>query len=436
MKKKNSNKLLATILLLLVCVGAFVLIGCNAGGSIGGGGQGTGGGTGGGTGTADGRGCYPNEHVFNTYVSNGDATCTEDGTKTAVCARCGETKTVTDVGSKLGHSYERRHEAKEPTCTELGWNNYTECKRCGFSTDKIVYPALGHDKISHESKSANCTEDGWDAYVTCTRCDYSTYKLIPATGHKEALIVDKEATCTTSGTGHLECEICKVFLQNKIIPILGHDYKNGICTRCDAEDIGYFNSTSGLEYRLIGESYACSGIGTANAADIVIASEYNGLPVTSIDDYAFQYWTRLTQVIIPDSITTIGRCAFSNCSGLTSVTIGNGVTLIGDWAFSDCSGLTSIEVDSGNTFYHSENDCLIETETKTLISGCQKSVIPSDGSVTTICGSAFIGCSGLTSIDIPDSVTSIGWSAFYKCIGLTSITIPNSVTSIGNSAFV
>ena len=124
-----------------------------------------------------------------------------------------------------------------------------------------------------------------------------------------------------------------------------------------------------------------------------------------------------------------------NCTGLTSVTIGNGVTSIGGSAFSGCTDLTSITVAEGNPVYHSSGNCLIKTASKTLIVGCQTSVIPTDGSVTIIGDNAFRNRSGPTSITIPDSVTSVGGSAFYNCTGLTSVTIGNGVTSIGGSAF-
>ena len=180
--------------------------------------------------------------------------------------------------------------------------------------------------------------------------------------------------------------------------------------------------------------------------------------VKSIGNYAFRGCSGLTSITIPDSATSIGNYAFKGCSGLTSVTIGNGVTSIGSSAFSGCSGLTSITIpDSvtsigesvfwgcngltsiivyeGNIKYHSAKNCLIETATKTLILGCKTSVIPTDGSVTSIGNDAFSGCSGLTSVTIPDSVTSIGEYAFYGCSSLTSVTIGNSVTSISNYAF-
>ena len=161
--------------------------------------------------------------------------------------------------------------------------------------------------------------------------------------------------------------------------------------------------------------------------------------VTSIGDYAFTYCSSLTSIEIGDSVTSIGSGAFFYCKSLTSINITdiaawcnisfadsyanplyyakklylNGelvtelvlpdsVTSIGYHAFSNCSSLTSIEIPD---------------------------------SVTSIGISAFSGCSSLTSIEIGDSVTSIGSGAFYNCTYLSSIKIPDSVTSIGDSAF-
>ena len=133
----------------------------------------------------------------------------------------------------------------------------------------------------------------------------------------------------------------------------------------------------------------------------------------------------VTNLTIPDNVTSIGSFAFSGCSGLTSVTIPNSVTNIGEWAFSYCSGFTSVIIpDSVTRIGHfAFSDC----------AGLTSVTIPA--SVTSIGASAFYNCSGLTSVMIPDGVTNIGSHAFEVCTGLTSLTIGSGVTSIGEGAF-
>ena len=96
------------------------------------------------------------------------------------------------------------------------------------------------------------------------------------------------------------------------------------------------------------------------------------------------------------------------------------------------SGIVEYQDSEG---YCCSGNCIIETETKTLVAGCNNSVIPTDGSVTSIGEFAFYECSKLTSITIPNGVTSIGESAFEGCSGLKCITVPVGVTNIGESAF-
>ena len=202
--------------------------------------------------------------------------------------------------------------------------------------------------------------------------------------------------------------------------------------------------------------------------------------VTSIGGIAF-YYTSLTKITIHDGVTSIGVNAFSNtayynddtnwkndvlyignylinakhtlsgsyqitpgtkliadfalenCTGLTSITIPASVTSIGVLAFYSCISLESIAVDKDNKVYHSEGNCIIEKETKTVIVGCKTSKIPEG--VTSIGRYAFSGCYSLTELIIPEGVTSIGEQAFYNCASLTKITIPDSITSIGELAF-
>ena len=159
--------------------------------------------------------------------------------------------------------------------------------------------------------------------------------------------------------------------------------------------------------------------------------------VTSIGEYAFENWTGLTSITIPNSVTSIGEYAFKNCTGLTSITIPNSVNSIGSRALAYCYSLKNIEVEANNSNYSDIDGVLFDKETSTLIAypNAKGKVYTIPNSVTSIGNFAFGGCTGLASVTIPNSVTSIGEYAFKGCRGLTSVTIPNSVTSIGESAF-
>ena len=145
-----------------------------------------------------------------------------------------------------------------------------------------------------------------------------------------------------------------------------------------------------------------------------------------------------TSITIPNSVTSIGDYAFARCTGLTSVTIPDSVTSIGYSAFKDCNKLTIIYYtgDIAGWCEISGLDSLMSSSRTLYISDKKvEGDLTIPDSVTSIGESAFVGCTGLTSVTIGNGVTSIGWDAFSGCSGLTSVTIPGSVTSIGYSAF-
>ena len=154
--------------------------------------------------------------------------------------------------------------------------------------------------------------------------------------------------------------------------------------------------------------------------------------VTIIDYGAFGH-TGITTLTIPNSVTSIGYGAFAYCYNLKTISIPQNLTSIGEFAFRECSALESIQVDSNNIAYKSEGNCLIDIATKTLIQGCNTSVIPNG--VEIINGYTFVNCKGLTNLVIPASVKKIGSRAFIGCVNVTSVTLNEGLVEIQSHAF-
>ena len=344
--------------------------------------------------------------------------------------------------------------------TSIGWSAFHNCS--GLTSINIPnsvtsignYAFGGCSGLTSITISNSVTSIGYDAFFNCS-------SLTSIYVDSNNSVYDSRNNCnaiieTSSNTLILGCK-------NTVIPNSVTSIGSSAFFNCSGlTSINIPNSVTSIGYDAF---WGCFGL-----TSITIPNS-----VTSIGDDAFFNCSGLTSVTIGSGVTSIGSSAFGGCFGLTSITIPESVTRIGQYAFYGCSGLTSVTINSNAilsnnyTLDNSIKEIFGPLVSEYIIgngvtsisdyafydcSGLASITIPE--SVTSIGAGAFGACSNLPVTDnlryadtylveavdktqsiynIKEGTRFIGNSAFSGCSGLTSITIPNSVCSIGGYAF-
>ena len=292
------------------------------------------------------------EHSYGDWTIDTLATCETDGEISRTCTKCSEIETSTVKG---GYLYEETIVA--PTPADDGYTEHT-CKRCGDSFKDNIVPALGFTSgfaYTVNSDNTTCTITGLGS-VTAAKIaipeEIDGYK-VTAIGENafenETALTEIIIPDTVKTSGKRAFYGC-TGLTEMTIPASVTSIGTQIFYKASNLATVYYNSTYG--------SSSNPFLNLAHIQKVVFGGN-------SVPSYILQNASGLKEVVIPDSVTSIGKYAFYNCTSLESVTIGDSVTSIGDDAFYNCTSLTSIE--------------------------------------------------------IPDSVTSIGSLAFYNCYNLKNV---------------
>lgn len=296
---------------------------------------------------------------------------------------------------------------QEPTCTREGQRQRV-CESDSSHVETEAIAALGHDLVGVPEQPATCTEEGHTAYKQCSRCWYTEgYNILRPAGHSAS----ENDWCRDDYFHWQICSVCgEQFNKDE------HEYSH-LCV-CGLES----DYTLGLHFKLLYDGTYEVSKGQATDTVLKIPAIYHGSDVSSVATAAFRMYD-CTEVILPDTITTIGINAFQYCS-LSKITLSNNLTEMGDYAFYYCDNLVSVDIPASlkqipiHAFYR-----CIALSSVTLHEGLE-----------VIGARAFGVCRSLSSISIPTTVTEIGGGAFANS-GLTSAVIPGNVVTLGAGAF-
>ncbi len=352
-------------------------------------------------------------HSFSDYNYNNNATCTENGTETAICDRddCNETDTREKLNTKLGHNYGRpTYTWKDDKCTATrvcgrdSSHKETEIVTAKYVKDTdatCVAPEKGHyvatfinsafttqttatnsfnkgEKLGHSftdynyNNNATCTGNGTET-ATCGRnnCNETDTreKANTALGHDWEKVGTPVVKCTLSGgTQNYKCSRCAATKIENVVSVLSgapdaHSSLavGDVCQHCGKEVLAKNGNSLVMkidENNNQVEHYSGKAVGFSKYKDY-ITSAYISESVTEIGNDAFYNYSKLTSVLIPNSVTKIGNYVFYGCTSLECLKIPDSVLSIGIGAFEGCTGLKTLVLSSGLT-----------TINEGLLSGC------------------------------------------------------------------
>ena len=291
----------------------------------------------------------------------------------------------------------------------------------------------GEVVIENEIK-ATCTAKGsYEEVVYCTVCDEEISRdeiktdKIPHTPLEPVKENESEPTCVFDGGYDMVsyCSVCDATVEKEHTSIqrLAHQYIGEGCSVCNG-----LKSTKGLKFELNSDKkgYTLVGIGTCTSTDIVV-SLHNDLPVTAIGYHAFENNKTIETITFGTGnwITEIDIAAFSGCSKITEIVLPNSLTDMGINCFMNCRSLRKVTFGNSLTYISSS-----------AFSGCRYlSEIVFSNSISAIGGSAFERCWSLKRIELPVNAVSIGSGAFNNCYNLEEVVIKNNIKDIQANAF-
>ncbi len=402
-------------------------------------------------------------HSYGEWVTTKAATCTEVGTETRTCTICGETETREIPIA--AHQY--KSVVTPPTRTEKGYTTHT-CTVCGSASyvDNYTNPT-GTTGLSYKTNTdGSITITGYGSATDEDVIIYSTYYVLDSAGNTSSKMVtaiaagafmnnDKiksfaiPASVTTIGEGAFAgCTKLTSFTvesDSKDFSTVG-----GVLMSKDGATIVAYPAGLSLTSFTISNSIVnirpSAFAGCANLTKFEIASGhakyalideilYNSEKTELI---AYPSGKSLTLLSIPSSVEKIGRYAFFNAKKLSAVSMPDrayasdnttitvtGITSIGDYAFYGCSGITTIDLPN-----------ITSVLGEYAFAYCSNLAnITFGNKLTAISAHSFEGCGDIVNLTIPSTVTSIEPYAFYECVGLVNVVIGSGVKTIGEYAF-